>query len=61
MSTVFYARALSLHAERDPGRPALVCDGCTFTRDDLDRPSNRMARVFQARGVEQSGGEGRDR
>ncbi len=51
MPQISYGRALSLHAEREPERPALVCDGRTHTRGELDRASNRLARDFEARGV----------
>ena len=44
-------RALSWLAERSPERAALVHEGKTATRRDLDRRSNRLARAFAARGV----------
>jgi bile acid-coenzyme A ligase len=46
-----YGRALSLQAEREPERIALVCNRETWTRAELDRASNRLARDFAARGV----------
>ncbi len=51
MPEMSYGRALSLHAEREPERVALICDGRSLTRAAIDRASNRLARDFQARGV----------
>ncbi|XXX82738.1 amino acid adenylation domain-containing protein [Sorangium sp. So ce134] len=41
----------ALHAEREPDRPALECDGAAMTYGELDRRSNRLAHLLRARGV----------
>jgi bile acid-coenzyme A ligase len=51
MSTVSYAAALRMHAEREPERVALVCDAEETTFRALDEDSTRRARVFAERGV----------
>lgn len=48
---ISYGRGLSVLAERDPGRIALVHEDETVTRDALERGANRLAREFEARGV----------
>ncbi|MCA9510853.1 MAG: AMP-binding protein [Myxococcales bacterium] len=52
MPTYSYGRALTLHAERDPGARAIVFEGRTTTRDELERAARRMARCLAAHGVE---------
>lgn len=52
MARVSYGRAISDRAAEDPDRIAVVLDGETLTRGALERRANRLARVFQARGVE---------
>ena len=51
MASVSFGRALTLHAERDPHRPAITVDERTMARAELDALANRMARVFAADGV----------
>ncbi len=51
MPVVSYPRALALHAERDPGRVAVVHEGRSRSRAELDRRSNRLARAYAERGV----------
>jgi bile acid-coenzyme A ligase len=43
--------ALSWLAERDPDRPAIVCEERTLTRAELDRLANRTARAYAELGV----------
>jgi bile acid-coenzyme A ligase len=43
--------ALSWQAAQDPDRPALSCGKQTYTRLELDRAANRLARALAARGV----------
>lgn len=43
--------ALSWRAARDPDRPALSMGEQTYTRIELDRAANRLARAFAALGV----------
>ena len=43
--------ALRRHAEADPERVALVCDGVETTFGALDARSTRLAHAFAARGV----------
>jgi bile acid-coenzyme A ligase len=38
-------------AQRAPDDPAITCDGRTITRAELDASTNRLARVYQDRGV----------
>lgn len=51
MPLVSYGRALSLHAERKPDAVALVHEGRTTCYAELDRASNRLARLFARCGV----------
>jgi bile acid-coenzyme A ligase len=44
---------LKFHADRDPDRPAITMLDQTMSRAELDRRSNRLARVFMERGVKQ--------
>jgi bile acid-coenzyme A ligase len=46
-------RAFSWLAERQPARVAVVHEGLTISRGELDRRSNRLARAFAARGVKE--------
>ena len=48
---VSYGGAMAMHAERDPDRVALWCEGETRTRGALDRRANRLARAYAALGV----------
>lgn len=43
--------AMAWLAERDPDRPAVVHEGKTASRRELDRRANRLARAYAARGV----------
>ena len=43
--------ALTWQAERQPERPALTMGGETYTRRELDRAANRLARALAARGI----------
>ncbi|XVQ15630.1 AMP-binding protein [Spirillospora sp. CA-255316] len=45
--------ALSWQAARDPGRPALTMGDVTYTRLELDRAANRLARALAERGIGQ--------
>ena len=38
-------------AQRAPDQPAITCEGRTITRAELDASTNRLARVYQERGV----------
>jgi bile acid-coenzyme A ligase len=38
-------------AQRAPDQPAITCEGRTITRAGLDASTNRLARVYQERGV----------
>jgi len=51
MPTFSYGRALSLHAERDPGARAIVIEGRTTTRGEIERAARRMARCLASHGV----------
>ncbi len=42
---------ISALASLAPDEPAVTCDGCTLTRGELDRSTNRLARAYAARGV----------
>ena len=42
---------ISALAEIAPDEPAVTCDGCTLTRAELDRSTNRLARAYAKRGV----------
>jgi bile acid-coenzyme A ligase len=53
MTTMSYSAALHLHAERSPGRIALVCGARTRTFAELDRDATRLARAYAQRGVKQ--------
>ena len=44
---------LSHQASRDADRLALTYEGQTWTRGELDRRANRMARTLAARGIGQ--------
>ncbi len=45
------SRCLTELARRDPGRPAVVDEDGTLTREELDRTSNRLARAYAGLGV----------
>jgi bile acid-coenzyme A ligase len=49
--TMPIGRALSFQASRDPDRPALTLGEVSYTRLQLDRAANRLARDIAARGV----------
>jgi bile acid-coenzyme A ligase len=51
VAVLSYGRAFAWHAERDPQRVAIVCEGERITRGELERRSNRLARDLAARGV----------
>ena len=51
MAILSYGRAISVQAEQDPHRIALICGEERLTRRELDLRSNRLARVFAERGV----------
>ncbi len=42
---------MSWLAERDPDRPAVICEGEVVTRAQLDARANRLARAYAAIGV----------
>ena len=46
-----YGTALSVLAERSPDSVAVVCDGQTHRRGDLERDANRLARAYAGFGV----------
>ena len=48
-----FGRAIRWLAEQDPERPAILHDGAVLSRRELDSRANRLARVFQERGVEE--------
>lgn len=48
-----YGRRLAELAAADPERIALVCEEGSWTRADLDRRANRLARAYSARGLGQ--------
>ena len=48
-----YVRILRELAESDPDANAITCENDTVTRGELDKASNRLARAFEAAGVEQ--------
>ncbi|WP_197911977.1 AMP-binding protein [Kineobactrum salinum] len=48
-----YIRIFRELKESDPKAKAISCEDDTVTRDELDRGSNRLARAFEAEGVEQ--------
>ncbi len=52
MGRVSYGRAISGRAREDPDRIAVVFEGRSLSRGELERRSNRMARAFRERGVE---------
>ncbi len=51
MPVMSYGRAFSWLAHAKPDQPAVVHDGRTVTRGQLDRSSNRLARAFAGLGV----------
>jgi bile acid-coenzyme A ligase len=51
MTEMSMGAALTWHAEREPDRPALTMGELTYTRLELDRAANRLARAFAERGV----------
>jgi bile acid-coenzyme A ligase len=53
MAQMSMSRAISWLAEQDPDRPAITHDGRTITRKAFDLASNRLARAYEARGVNQ--------
>jgi bile acid-coenzyme A ligase len=46
-----YGRAFSAHAEREPAKPMLACDGRIATRGEVESRSNRLARAYAGLGV----------
>ncbi len=52
MTEVPIGRILTLLAERDPQRPAIIWEGHTTTRSELESTANRAARAFEALGVQ---------
>ena len=52
MSRISYARVFTQLAEQAADRIAVVCEGRSITRGELERRSNRLARAFLERGVE---------
>lgn len=52
MAKVSYGQAFTQLAAADPDRVAVVFEDVELTRGELERRANRMARAFQARGVE---------
>jgi bile acid-coenzyme A ligase len=46
-----YGSVVTALAAAEPGRPAVVCEGESLTRGELESRANRMARAFEARGV----------
>ena len=53
MSQLSFPRAFAQCAERDPQAIALTCGAQLMTRGELDRASNRLARVYADHGVKQ--------
>ncbi|HVH06879.1 MAG TPA: AMP-binding protein, partial [Myxococcota bacterium] len=51
MALISYGRAMAWHAEREPDRLAVWCEGETRTRAELGRRANRLARAYAALGV----------
>src|SRR5688572_8269862 len=51
MARMSMGRAISYHAARDPDRVAIIHEGKTITRGELDRRSNRLARAYAELGV----------
>jgi bile acid-coenzyme A ligase len=52
-NTVALSDILKFHADREPNRPALTMLDQTMSRVELDRRTNRLARVYMERGVKQ--------
>ena len=52
VALISLGRAFSAVADSDPDRPAITCDGQTVTRGELEARSNRLARAYEALGVE---------
>jgi bile acid-coenzyme A ligase len=52
MSRISYARVFTQLAEQDADRVAVVCEDYSVTRGELERRSNRLARVYVERGAE---------
>jgi bile acid-coenzyme A ligase len=51
LAQMSYGRAVAWLAEQDPQRVAVVCQGSSCSRAELDRRSSRLARAYAARGV----------
>ena len=51
MALCSYGRAFSVHAEREPSKPLLACDGRIATRGEVESRSNRLARAYAGLGV----------
>lgn len=51
MPIISISRAIAENAERDPDRPAITCGDDTITRAELERRTNRLARVLRDEGV----------
>lgn len=52
MAVISIGRAIALHASERPDAPALTCGAVTRTWSELDRITNRLARAYQALGVQ---------
>jgi len=51
MALISYGQRLTELAEQEPDRPALVCEGETLTRAELESRACRLARAYAERGV----------
>ena len=51
MAAVSYPKALQWWSSQDPEKVAVVCDDQIITRGELDRCSNRLARIYKDLGV----------
>jgi bile acid-coenzyme A ligase len=51
VSSPSYSRAISSHAGRKPGAPAITCGDESITWAELDTSTNRLARAYAAFGV----------
>jgi bile acid-coenzyme A ligase len=51
VSPLSYSRAISAHAGRKPGAPAVTCGDTSITWAELDASTNRLARAYAAFGV----------
>ncbi|WP_374143449.1 AMP-binding protein [Sphingomonas sp.] len=51
MAVMSMAAVLKMHADADPDRPMITCEGHSISRRDFDLSTNRLARAYQALGV----------